>query len=127
MCEVIPTSSEFLCKTHKICQPGGKETKITNPERGVEVCSCHCRQVGRWLGGLEVGTKMLACGAFPGCHFFEPKLHVGPDRQAAWRRAIDFRCLLPQFMSPALFVCLIIYLFVCLLLCLTFWLSLSAN
>ena len=114
----------FCAKLTKYVNPAEKRlaAKITNPERGVEVCSCHCRQVGRW-SGWEVGTKMLACGAFPGCHFFEPKLHVGPDRQAAWRRAIDFRCLLPQFMSPALFVCLIIYLFVCLFVCFFVWLS----
>ena len=41
-----------------------------NPnKRGVEVCSCHCGQVG---AGGGVGTKILACGApraFPGCHF----------------------------------------------------------
>ena len=46
------------------------ESAQNNPQkRGVEVCSCHCGQVG---SGGGVGTKILACGApraFPGCHF----------------------------------------------------------
>ena len=37
---------------------------------------------------------------------FRPKLHTRPDWQPGWRRATDFRCLLPQFPSCPPSVCL---------------------
>ena len=118
---VIPTSSELLCKTHKIFQPGGKGTKITNPERGVEVCSCHCRQVGRqveWLGGGDQNACMRSvsrvslfrakitrwarpASSLAPCHrlpLFAPTIHVA-------RPLCLFDCLL---------LCLFVCLFVCL-------------
>ena len=130
MCEVIPTSSEFLCKTHKICQPGGKEAKITNPERGVEVCSCHCRQVVGVVGRLGGGDQNACMRSVSRVSLFRAKI-------TRWARPASSLApchRLPLF-APTIHVarplCLFDYLFVCLfvclLLCLTFWLSLSAN
>ena len=115
ICKVIPTSSESLCKTHKIRQPGGKEAKITNPERGVEVCSCHCRQVGppwqvEWLGGGDQNACMRSVSRVS---LFRAKI-------TRWARPASSLApchRLPLF-APTIHVARPLCLFDCLLLCL---------
>ena len=104
---IVPEKQCPLCALWKANQ--------NNPnKRGVEVCSCHFGQVEA-CGG--VGTKILACGAprISRVSLFRPKLHTRPDWQPSWRRATDFRCLLPQFPScrHGLFVCRVnVFIFV---------------
>ena len=78
------------------------------------MCSCHCGQVGRWWRSWDQNPCMRSPPRISRVSLFRPKLHTPPDWQPAWRRATDFRCLLPQFPSCpplCLFVCLCFFIF----------------